>query len=403
VRFSRKVSCVGDSVQDTKSHARVVAVAGSLLGIATIFVPSFVAFRPNRIVEGVPESAMNALGVWGWVLLAMWIAAAGLSLTSIPYRWRGLLVGLLGGGTAVVATWRVGVEAGAYLAEQGDVARLSLGGAFWLLLLASYLVVFAASAWTPPGWSRVLVSYLPAVGVAVLLFGGSLASLSIMREYENNSLEFWAQLRLQLLYVLGATSLGFIIGMPLGLIAARRPSAEPAIFTTLNILEVLPVLAFIGLLNPILTGLSERIPLLAALGVRGVGWAPVLIVLTAYAMYPIARNSYTAMTTLDPAVLDAGRGVGMKRFRLLFEVELPMAAPVILAGLRIALVQTTAGAIIAGLVGGGGLGTFVFLGAAQTATDLILLGTIPIVVMALFFDRSTLTLQRFLGRWGVTT
>jgi len=393
---------VDEGVRDTKSQARVVAVAGSLLGIATIFAPSFVAFRPNRIVNGVPESAVSALGVWAWVLLAMWVAAAGLSVTPIPYRWRGLLVGLLGGGAAVVATWRVGVEAGAYLAEKGDVARLSLGGGFWILLLAAYLVVFAASAWTPPGWSRAVVSYLPAAGVVLLLFGGSLASLSIMREYANNSLEFWTQLRLQLFYVLGATALGFIIGMPLGLIAARRPSTEPAIFTALNILEVLPVLAFIGLLNPILTGLSESVPLFATLGIRGVGWAPVLIVLTAYAMYPIARNSYTAMTTLDPAVLDAGRGVGMKRFRLLFEVELPMAAPVILAGLRIALVQTTAGAIIAGLVGGGGLGTFVFLGAAQTATDLILLGTIPIVVMGLFFDRSTLTLQRFLGRWGVT-
>ena len=135
---------------------------------------------------------------------------------------------------------------------------------------------------------------------------------------------------------------------------------------------------------------------------RGVGWAPVIIVLTAYAMYPIARNSYTAITTLDPAVLDAARGVGMTRSRRLLEVELPMATPVILAGLRVALVQTTAGAIIAGLVGGGGLGTFVFLGAAQTATDLILLGTIPIVVMALFFDRSALAVQRLLGRWGVS-
>lgn len=389
------------SVRDTKSQARVVAVAGTLLGLATIFAPSFVMFRENRIVNGVPESAMGALGVWGWVLLALWVFAAVLSLSPIPYRWRGLLVGLLGGGTAVIATWRVGVEAALYLVEKGDVARLSLGGAFWVLLLAAYLVVFAASAWTPPGFMRVVVSYLPVAAVIVLLFGGSLASLSIMREYSNNSGEFWMQLRLQLFYVLGATSLGFVIGMPLGLIAARRPATEPAIFSALNILEVLPVLAFIGLLNPILAGMSERVPLLQTLGVRGVGWAPVLIVLTAYAMYPIARNSYTAMTTLDPAVLDAARGVGMKRFRQLFEVELPIAAPGILTGLRIALVQTTAGAIIAGLVGGGGLGTFVFLGAAQTATDLILLGTIPIVVMGLFFDRSTLTLQRFLRRWGV--
>lgn len=392
-----------ESVRDTKSQARVVAVAGSLLGIATILAPSFVIFRANRIVNGQPASAMAAFGAWGWVLLGMWVLAGALALTRLPYKWRGLAVGLLGGGAAVVATWRAGVTAAQYFAEKGDVARLSLGWAFWVMLLASYLVVFAASAWTPYGASRALVSYAPAVGVLVLLFGGSLASISIMREYAINAADFWAQLRLQLFYVLGATSLGFLIGMPLGLIAARRPATEPAIFTTLNILEVLPVLAFIGLLNPILTNLSEKSPALQAMGVRGVGWAPVLIVLTAYAMYPIARNSYTAMTTLDPAVLDAARGVGMKRFRRLFEVELPLAAPVILAGLRIALVQTTAGAIIAGLVGGGGLGTFVFLGAAQTATDLILLGTIPIVVMALFFDRGTRMVQMFLGRWGVAS
>ncbi len=84
---------------------------------------------------------------------------------------------------------------------------------------------------------------------------------------------------------------------------------------------------------------------------------------------------------------------------MLAEVELPLALPVIVAGLRVALVQTTAGAIVAGLVGGGGLGTFVFLGAGETATDLILLGVIPIMVLALFFDRSVLALQRKLQPW----
>ena len=373
-----------------------------MLGTAAIFAPSFLVFRENRIMNGVPQSGVTALGAWGWVLLGVWVAAGLLAFSPLPYRWRGLAVGLLGGGTAALATWRVGVTATTYLADKGDVARLSLGGGFWVMLLASYLMVFAASAWTPPGWTRALVSYLPLIAIVALLLTGSLSAISIMREFAINSTEFWDQVRLQLLYVVGATSAGFVIGMPLGLIAARRPSTEPAIFTLLNILEVLPVLAFIGLLNPILTALSTRSSLFSAMGVRGVGWAPVLIVLTAYAMYPIARNSYTAIATLDPAVIDAARGVGMTRFRLLFEIELPLAAPVILAGLRIALVQTTAGAIIAGLVGGGGLGTFVFMGAAQTATDLILLGTIPIVVIALFFDRSALTLQRLLGRWGVT-
>ena len=180
----------------------------------------------------------------------MWIVAGALALTPLPYRWRGLAVGLLGGGTAALATWRVGMTATTYLADKGDVARLSLGGAFWVMLLASYLVVFAASAWTPSGWARSLVSYAPVIVIVALVIGGSLSALSIMREYANAADEFWMQFRLQLLYVLGATSAGFVIGMPLGVLAARRPSAEPAIFTVLNILEVLPVLAFIGLLEP---------------------------------------------------------------------------------------------------------------------------------------------------------
>jgi osmoprotectant transport system permease protein len=87
----------------------------------------------------------------------------------------------------------------------------------------------------------------------------------------------------------------------------------------------------------------------------------------------------------------------MGRLRRLAEIELPLAMPVIVAGLRIALVQTTAGAIVAGLVGGGGLGTFVFLGAGETATDLILLGVLPIMALALTFDRGVLALQRALG------
>jgi osmoprotectant transport system permease protein len=193
-----------------------------------------------------------------------------------------------------------------------------------------------------------------------------------------------------------------VSGLILGLLAVRRRSLEPAIFGTLNVLQVFPTLAFIGLMNPILTGASDRIPLLDTLGVRGVGWAPVIIVLSAYAVYPIARNTYTSLASLDPGVLDAARGVGMSSTRMLAEIEFPLALPIIIAGLRVALVQTTAGAIVAGLIGGGGLGTFVFLGAGETATDLILLGVIPIMVLALFFDRSVLALQRALQPWDTS-
>jgi osmoprotectant transport system permease protein len=391
---------VSSAPSETRTQAKVVAVAGCLLGAATAFAPSYLIFKPNRFVNGTAQSALNAFGVWGWVLLGVWIVAGAIALSPLPDTWRGFGTGLLGGAAAVLATWQGGVASAAYTAQHSDIARVSFGFGYWFTLLAAYLVVFAATAWTPRGPWSVLVAYLPIAGILALLATGQLNYLSVMREYQNNASDFAVQLQLYLMYVLVATAGGILLGIPLGLLAARRPNTEPVVFSTLNILEVLPVLAFIGLLNPVLTSLSARFPFLDAIGVHGVGWAPVVIVLTAYAIYPIARNTHTAILTLDPNVLDAARGVGMGRWRQLGEVEFPLALPVIVAGIRIAVVQTTAGAIIAGLVGGGGLGTFVFLGASQTAADLILVGALPIVAMALFFDRFTLLLQNSLSRWS---
>lgn len=387
-------------VQEQETQGRIVAISGVVLGVATVLAPSFLVFRPNRLFNGSAQSALQALGAWGWALLGLWVAVAALALVPLPGRTRGLSVGLIAGAIPILALWRSAEAAAAYTAEKGDVARVSLGLSFWILLVASYVVIYAATAWTPPGPARALISYTPLVGFAVLLLTGTLAPLAIMREYANNTEEFALQLRLHLLYVLGATAGGIVIGIPLGVFAAKRPRSEPMVFGVLNVLNVLPVLAFIGLLNPALTSLSRAVPLVSSLGIRAVGWAPVIIVLTMYAVYPIARNAQTAVLTLDDSVLDAARGVGMGRWRRGFEIELPLSAPVIIAGIRIALVQTTAGAIIAGLVGGGGLGSFVFLGASQTATDLVLMGTIPIVLLGLFLDRMALVVQRPFTRWS---
>lgn len=388
--------------ESVRTQARVVAASGAVLGAVTTLLPYGLVFRENRVVRGDPVSLLEGLGGWGWLILGLWLAAAMLAFAPLPWRVRGNVVTLIGSVLPILLVWRTGVEASAFTAATGDIARTSFGWAFWVALLAAYTVIFASTAWLEPGPWRTALAYLPIVGIALLAASGMLSDLGIAREYANNAESFWREFRLHLAYVAGAVGVGLVVGFLLGLLAARLRGLEPAVFGTLNVLQVLPTLAFIGLLNPILAGLSESVPLFESLGVRGVGWAPVIIVLTAYAIYPIARNTYTAIISLEREVVDAARGVGMGRWRMLAEVELPLALPVIIAGLRVALVQTTAGAIIAGLVGGGGLGTFVFLGASEVATDLILLGVIPIVTLALFFDRTVLALQRALGSWGET-
>lgn len=389
---------------NTKANAKVVAISGALLGIAATFAPSGLVFRPNRIFDGKPVSILETLGGWGWALIGLYVLVLVFSLLpQLSNQVRGLIVGLLGGIAPSVLLWFAGSAANEYALATGPVARVSFGYGFWLSILAAYIVVYAATGWTNARWSRTLISITPLVLGAIVLASGHLAALSVMREYANNESEFVAQLRLHLFYTIGATAGGMAIGIPLGLIAANKPKTEGVVFGFLNVLNVLPVLAFIGLLNPVLTWLSDSIPALAAFNIRAVGWAPVFIVLTAYAAYPIARNTHTAMLTLDSSLRDAARGIGMSAWQRLIEVELPLSVPVIIAGIRIALVQTTAGAIIAGLVGGGGLGSFVFMGASQTAIDLVLLGTIPIVILGLLFDRLALGTQRLLSRWSVAT
>ncbi|MDI6712376.1 MAG: ABC transporter permease [Anaerosomatales bacterium] len=380
-------------------RARAVAVAGALLGIAAALLPIGLVLRQTRIDRGAGVSLVDALGAWGWAIVACWLLVVIVARSPLPLPARGVAASLLSGLAPVLALWQAGAFAAAYGTTAGDLSRVSLGPGFWLTAAAAYVAVFAATAWLEPGLLRAALSYGPFAGVGALVATDTLSGLGILKEYANNADAFGKQFALHLGYVGASVAVGLALGLALGLLAARRPASEPAVFGALNVLQVLPTLAFIGLLYPVLTRLSERAPVLASLGVRGVGWAPVVIVLAAYAVYPIARNTHAALTSLEPAVIDAARGIGMAPVQVLARVELPLATPVILAGLRVALVQTTAGAIIAGLVGGGGLGTFVFLGASETASDLMLLGVVPIVALALTFDRGLSGIETALTRW----
>ena len=230
----------------------------------------------------------------------MWLLAAALSLSPLPYRVRGIAVTLLGGAAPVLMLWAAGIAAVEHVAAASDIARTSLLWAAWLSLFASYVVIFAATAWLDPGALRAVLTYLPIIAVTLLVVTGQLSELAVAREYQNNTETFARELQLHLAYVAGAVSIGLVFGLALGLLAVRRRALEPAVFGTLNVLQVFPTLAFIGLMNPILSGLSDRSTLFDALGVRGVGWAPVIIVLSAYAVYPIARNTYTSLASLDP-------------------------------------------------------------------------------------------------------
>ncbi|MFY9908245.1 MAG: ABC transporter permease [Candidatus Sulfotelmatobacter sp.] len=181
-------------------------------------------------------------------------------------------------------------------------------------------------------------------------------------------------LTLEHLWLVGvSTLLAVLVGIPLGIMSARWPAWNKPVLGTANIIQTIPSLALFGFLLPV-PWLGDRADRLA------------ILALTLYALLPIIRNTYTGIRAVDPAVVEAGRGMGLTVNQLLFQVELPLASSVIVSGIRIAVVISVGLATIAAAIGAGGLGEFIFRGLAMVNNQLILAGAIPAAVLALSAD-----------------
>ena len=181
---------------------------------------------------------------------------------------------------------------------------------------------------------------------------------------------------------LGSMLAACLVGLPLGLASHRVPALRNAILQGLGIVQTIPSIALFGILIAPLGYLAANVPLAAALGIRGIGAAPAFIALFLYSLLPVVANTMAGLSQVPADVIEAARGMGLSPRQRLVQIELPLAFPVILAGIRIVLVQNLGLATIAALIGGGGFGTFVFQGIGQTAIDLVLLGAIPTVALS---------------------
>lgn len=170
-----------------------------------------------------------------------------------------------------------------------------------------------------------------------------------------------------------AIGIAVLVGIPLGILITRKPEFRKPILGFANVLQTIPSLALFGFLI--------SVPLLG-----GIGNTPAIIALTLYSLLPIIRNTYTGIAGVDPAIREAGRGMGMTDRQLLLQVEIPLALGVILAGVRVATVIAIGIATIAPAIGAGGLGVFIFRGISVVNNQLILAGAIPAAFVALLAD-----------------
>ncbi|WP_196260771.1 ABC transporter permease [Pelagibacterium limicola] len=356
-----------------------LGVVVTAVAVAGLFLP-FVIFKANRIVPGEGVPLWAALPVWAAIAA---LVGLGSVLVIAMLRVRGELKLAASGAGLLAVVLLIGLAADTMSPQDDSLARIGIGAGSWLLILALALMLTDALSRLDPGpWTRIGSLAFAMVVFGAILGSGTLNELSILKEYGSRAPAFWQETRRHLELAFGSVLLATGIGVPVGIACHRFSAMRSGVLNLLNIVQTIPSIALFGILIAPLAWIAANVPGARTIGISGIGMAPAMVALTAYALLPVVANTLVGLTGLATTTVEAARGMGMTSGQRLWHVELPLAMPVILTGIRIILVQNIGLSTIAALIGGGGLGVFVFQGAGQTAIDLVLLGAAPTVALA---------------------
>ncbi|MFC7369824.1 ABC transporter permease [Vreelandella zhaodongensis] len=187
-----------------------------------------------------------------------------------------------------------------------------------------------------------------------------------------------------------AVGIATLTGVPIGIAITKNEKMAKTVLYIASIIVTIPSIALFGIMIPILSIVGH-----------GIGYVPAVIAVLLYSQLPIIRNTYTAINNVDPALREAARGIGMSQNQRLQKVEIPLAVPVIMAGVRTAVVLNIGVMAIAAYIGAGGLGTFISRGISQSDPRQLILGAIAVSLLAIIVDYALLYLQKRLTPKGM--
>ncbi|EHN8898236.1 ABC transporter permease [Enterobacter hormaechei] len=366
-----------------KCHNRVLLLL-ACVAIAAVALP-FVNVAPNRLVSGEPRALWQ---IWSFTPLLLGAALAStVALAFWPGRAALWLTLLLSEALFIVLFWSAGQAATQMASVESPLARTSIGSGLWLWLALCLLVCSdAIRRLTPlPVWRWLLNAQFWVIPL-LILFSGDLNQLSLLKEYANRHEVFDNALAQHLTILFGTLIPALLLGVPLGIGCYRHPSRQGAVFTVLNVIQTIPSVALFGLLIAPLAGLVKSFPALAAAGIAGTGLTPALIALVLYALLPLVRGVVAGLSQVPPDVLESAHAMGMSARQCFWKIQLPLALPLLVRSLRVVTVQTVGMAVIAALIGAGGFGALVFQGLLSSALDLVLLGVVPTIALAVVLD-----------------
>lgn len=380
-----------------KCHNRVLLLL-AIIAAAAAALP-FVNVAPNRLVSGEGRTLWQLWSFTPALLAGVFFALVLLAFRQgQPSRWLTLI---LCEGLFIALFWSAGLAATKMVSVESPLARTSVGSGLWLWLALCLLASSDAIRRLTQNavWRWVLNAQIWCVPL-FLLFSGELNALSLLKEYANRQEIFDSALAQHLTILFGTLVPALLLGVPLGIWCYRHPARQGSVFALLNVIQTIPSVALFGLLIAPLAGLVTSFPFLSTLGIAGTGLTPALIALVLYALLPLVRGMVAGLGQVSADVLESAKAMGMSARQCFWKVQLPLALPLLLRSLRVVAVQTVGMAVIAALIGAGGFGALVFQGLLSSALDLVLLGVVPAIALAVVVDALFALWLALLGREG---
>ena len=362
-----------------------ISILGALILILSFLLLSFAEYRPNRVLSGTNIGARELFGNGFFLLIFLSILIIVLIITN--HKENKLIIAVTSLLIMGLVLYLFGFAIEKEIYNIIPNGRISLGIGFWAIFLGMEMVMSGCFKSDKECilYRRFFYTILILM-VFVFLLSSHLNNLSIMKEFFNRSNTFFRQIRRHFSLSLFSVIAGLIIGIPIGVLIYKERKMKGAILFLINLGQTIPTLSLLGIVMVPLTLLSQQNKFLKDMGISGVGFAPAFIVLVIYALFPVVHNTIAGLKMIDRDLLETAAGLGMKANQIFWKIQLPLSLPIILGGIKIATTQSIGNTILAGLIGGGGLGSIIFLGLAQAAPDLILLGVIPLIAMAFLMD-----------------
>jgi len=373
---------------DTQRWNPVLALYVAVALGASMGLP-FVRVAPNRLLSGDPIFLGDVLQRQGSPLVvALVLAVFTLLVFAIGQPQRRFTQALVSVAMAasLAGLWLLASHVSSSVSPvDRPLQRTALGAGFWTLAALAWLTALdAAARLNLATLPRLLVHIAGCLPLLLSLSEGQ--NLSLAKEYANHSDVVGPAVVRHLQIVLLAVVPAVVIGVPLAWRMSRSAVLRQGLFPLLNLIQTIPAIALFGLLMAPLAWLAVQLPLLGSAGIRGVGMAPAVLALFLYSLLPIVRAALAGLEQVPADTILAARAMGMSPWQIFWQIELPLELPVLLIGVRTALVQTIGLAAVCALIGAGGLGQIMFDGLFSAANELVILGVMPIVLLAMLAD-----------------